>query len=221
MERAKLLIVVSLVVASAGCSGIFGTDSASEPTVEEPKPESAGDQTATSGEAEPTATYEPTLPTGDLLLSLREVPPPLNKSGERLRLREDLSEEGLAAYRERGIELFHVRTFSHSDAEDETPSIVVSTVIVYESSSDADRQLDTTLSNLSANGATVSQTEVAGDITVRTAQFENDVGLHTVGYYYQSENLVFYVLAADEEEYRGEFARERFLDMYSAYRNFR
>jgi hypothetical protein len=221
MGRAKLLIVVSLVVASAGCAGIFGTDSASEPTLEEPTPESAETQTATSDEGEPSATYEPTLPTGDLLLSLREVPSPLNKSGERLHLREDLSEEELATYRERGIERFHERTFSHSDAEDETPSIVVSTAIVYESSSDADRQLDTTLSNLSTNGATVSQTEVAGDITVRTAQFENDVGLHTVGYYYQSENLVFYVLAADEDEDRTEFTQERFLDMYAAYRSLR
>lgn len=214
MNSAKLLVVVSLVVVSAGCSGLFGADSAPESTVDEPTPEPTDTQTE---ESETTATYKPTLPTDDLLLSLREVPPPLNKSGERLRLREDLSEEELATYRERGIERFHERTFSHSDPEDETPSIVVSTAIVYESSSDADRQLDTTLSNLSTNGATVSQTEVAGDITVRTAQFENNVGLHTVGYYYQSENLVFYVLAADEDEYREEFTRERFLDMYGAY----
>ena len=226
----RAMLIVGILILGAGCTQITDTQDPNQATIEETTTVQVSDETTTTEttsdsqstqSSETTGNFEDEFDTGHVLVSLREVPEEMNKSGERLQVRDDVSADVESELEERQIIRFHERSFKYSGPDSDPPQVVISTAIVFESSSAASEQLTETYDQFRDSGATVSETTLTGDTTVTKVQFTNANGLKTVGYYYTVDNLAFYVLVADTDAYAVETTERLFIEKYGDFSSIR
>lgn len=208
-----LLLVVALVL--AGC-GQFTGGPDTTPTAVPDQGNGGSDANGAGGPdggdgptATPTPQYSTALDTGNVLLTLSELPDGYDIEGETLRYRNRTSGETYNRMQERRVELLHERAFStNATSAADDPELVFTSVGVYESPGAAQSWLDSHLDSIRESGGSVEESQVAGTAAT-VARFQSDGDLQTVAVYERRSNVVFYIAVSDEE-YRDSSAEELF-----------
>ncbi|WP_254278918.1 hypothetical protein [Haloarcula marina] len=218
-------VLVTLLVLTAGCSGLFGD--AADVTNPAPTATNTGTDFATttaqrdterrSGTSTPTTTE--TTPTRDAeesarrtLLSLAEIDSRYNLTGERYLYRSNASETVAASLAEQQILFQFERTFQIGGVESR-PRTIFTSISRYESSQAASAARSDLVAQIREGDGDVSTISVLGEFEATQLRFENSRGLTSTLIVSQSGPVTFYVVTADTERYYPEYTRTVFIEM--------
>lgn len=204
--RWRSVIVVCLLVSMAGCSGLFGyghntsttsqmhtattrTTSTTTRTTSAP-PQATG---TTARQTTSAGTYGSDFPTRRVLFTLPELNGSYRLQGDTRVVRSNASNQ-----ERRRLDALHTRVVEEQ-AFNETngPRLILGTVIVFNTSTNATSWLHSHLAQISQHNGSVSSVSLGDGVSSQEAKFNSQGGLRTVALYGKRKNVVFYVAVAD------------------------
>lgn len=211
-------------MATAGCNGVLNSSGNDAP------PTSANTETVTV--TEDTSTATPTSQengetedepeeqdlsglesqASTILLDLSDIGTGYDLGGERFLTRTNASEDGSPQLREEEALLRFERSFSLRETDSDRPSIVLSSVTIYENESTARRGYESLTSTISSQ-ATSEEITILNEYVVNEYQFENSQGAKNTLIIRQSGQAVYYVVTSDRSSTYSEYTQQLFRTM--------
>jgi len=209
MARTGAVLALFFLILTAGCLGLFD-----------------GDEDRQTATRTTTSTTAPQTPESGLTLSLSDVNTDeivlrlsdtgfgYNFTSEAIEYQENVSEEKKKRFEEKGIVKQHTRVFTRAASNgEEHPTLIRSTVVIYEREEDARRDVQDAVNTINNQGGTTSQVRIASGITAEHVQFEDSNELKTIILYGREKNIVYYVMISGQEQYFEEETEELFIEM--------
>lgn len=212
MSRKPVVLALSIIVLTAGCNGFLtnSNDGTSTPSLTTP-------ETAETGTPSPTPRQTPfprEVATDEIVLQLSDTGFGYNLSVESVETRENVSGETRQQLEDEGILKRHTRTFTRGSQDEEgSPSVIRSTVIIYENESKAEEDVLNSLATLGDQGGTVSQVQIASGVTADQVRVEDSRGRRIVTLYGVENNMVYSLTIVGGDEYYESRAEELFIEM--------
>lgn len=208
----QVAVGLALLVAMAGCGGILPNDGSTGATE---TGSTARDQTETTTPTTPpyaeiSSRFQPRADA--ILLDLSDLATEYDLSGERLLIRENASTQVESDLRSADILIRFERSFTPSPSATDQPSVVLSSVTVYENNETAQEQLESLTSAIETENSG-EQVTVLGNYSAQQYQFENDQGAQNTMIIRRTGPIVYYVVTSDSETMHQAYTQELFRTM--------
>jgi hypothetical protein len=218
-RRYGVVLTVVILVALAGCGGIFGSESPS--TDERPSeietsptsPSTTASEDTTPGVSE-SQSFTVSSAVGEFLVRTSELPAGYVLDSKRLTTQPNASNESAAQFDEYNIQKLHERVFFRADEDITGSQLILSSALVFQSNQSA-KEYVSTFSGSLREEATANSVTIGEGISAQQIRFKNERGLQNVVVIGRIDNLVVYITSSDPNTYYPDQTRSLFVNVYA------